>query len=1201
MKARTANKSGCTLTGPRQRILLLVVLLWASWVGFLAAADPAAEIRAAPLARTLDSAAPPLAFIPNIGQFDPAIQFQAQSSGSTLFFTAAAVGLVLPPEAVRAEPATARVLQREAYPTGPAAVLKLRFAGATATGPIVAEDPLPGIVNYLPSNQPATWHTSIPTYGTIVYQQLYPGIDLRYTGNVGTLKGTYIVAPAANPAAIRWHYEGAQQAHIDPVRGDLVITLPPTVDGAMPNQIVEHAPVAWQDIAGDRRPVDIRYQLFGATTIGFALDAYDPAYPLVIDPALDYSSYHGGGGGENALAVAVDGEGAMYLAGWTRSADFPLAQTLPYTWQDTQNAFVSKFAADGQTLLYSTYLGGSSDDTIRGIVVDAQGHAIVTGVTKSRDFPTVNPLQASFRGGARDAFIAKLNPTGDALLYSTYLGGSADDMGNDIVYDTSSGAVSVIGHTFSTDFPTVAPLQPHHAGGSDVFVTTLTTDGSPPQTSTYLGGNQDEEGWGIALDPRGVLYLSGLAASKDFPIFNAVQETHQGGGVDIFVAALNPDRRSFHYSTYLGGSQEENQDSGGLAVNAQGEVWVTGWTNSTDFPTANAHQATHAGGWDVFLTKLRPDGRALLASTYLGSSGDEGAYSLALDTVGNAAITGWTTADDFPLFNAFQPVMGGGELDTFISKFSADGSQLWYSTYLGGEADDVAWAITIDRAGNTYVAGQTWSTRFPTVQPLQAGNMGSRDAFVAKIGILALTRTASAPFQADVPTRYTLTLTNTGSITLTDLVLTHPLPPDARYERGGEQIGDTLQWNIDRLIAGSTVQVEFELASAQPLTTTAYHVRAAGGYVTAATAPQWSPQPAVGAPTDARFARIDAEQPDYRLLVGIVLMGMVLTLISWRLIQQNRRPAPPEEIGVANPYIAGGPIDRPEMFFGREKLMQDVLQGLLYNHIAVEGPRRMGKTSLLIQLARRLQRSEDTRICFIPVYADCQRITEGQFFFRVMRIIVETITGRFPLLDVGHLIYQSRTGNYDDSDFEDDLQDMLASVRVFEHREIRIILLVDEGDLINEYSVQMQGKIRGLLSDNKVLKMVWTGVNIVRVSRSVDSPWFNMLVTYALPPLHAPEARRLIVEPASRSGYRYEPAAIQQIVTATAGRPYHIQALCYRAIEHVRADQRRTIEAADIEHAIGDLSAQVFLSEEYAEVAAPVQTQNGSDTRLKKE
>ena len=302
--------------------LLLILVLGTFCLGFLLLHSSLITVSPSSQAIAPEQNQQQLAFIPNVGQFDPNVHFQTQGSESTLFFTTNGVVLALPPKSKLRDISINTVDHRESPLTGISSILKLCFEGANVAPNIVAHDQLPGMVNYFLGNQPETWHTSIPTYRSIVYQQLYPGIDLHYNGSVGTLKGTYIVAPGADPSHIGWRYEGARDVIIDRVSGDLLITLPSAADSPSSNQVIEHAPVAWQDIGGQREPVGIRYRVVHDTLITFEIDGYDPTYPLVIDPALDYSTYLGGGGGENGLTLAVDDEGAMYVAGWTHSLDF---------------------------------------------------------------------------------------------------------------------------------------------------------------------------------------------------------------------------------------------------------------------------------------------------------------------------------------------------------------------------------------------------------------------------------------------------------------------------------------------------------------------------------------------------------------------------------------------------------------------------------------------------------------------------------------------------------------------------------------------------------------------------------------------------------------------------------------------------------------------------------------------------------------
>jgi Bacterial Ig-like domain (group 3)/Beta-propeller repeat len=362
-------------------------------------------------------------------------------------------------------------------------------------------------------------------------------------------------------------------------------------------------------------------------------------------------------------------------------------------------------------LIYSTYVGGSGVDEGTGIAVDSAGNAYVTGQTNSTDFPTKNPLQAAYGGGQLDAFVSKINPSGSALVYSTYLGGSGDDRGFGIAVD-SVGNVYVTGLTYSTDFPTMNPLQPTNGGSGDAFVAKINPSGSALVYSTYLGGNQLEEGSGIGADSAGNAYVTGYTASTNFPTQSPLQPTHGGGYSDAFVSEINPTGSAFIYSTYLGGSGD---DGGfGIAVDSSGNAYVTGNTSSADFPTMNPLQAALDGGVDVFVTKLNPTGSALVYSTYLGGSGYEGVSGIALDSSGNAYVTGITESTNFPTTpNAFKTTYGGGG-DAFVAKLNATGSALVYSTYLGGSYQDIGYGIAVDSAGNAYVTGPTYSTNYPT-------------------------------------------------------------------------------------------------------------------------------------------------------------------------------------------------------------------------------------------------------------------------------------------------------------------------------------------------------------------------------------------------------------------------------------------------------------------------------------------------------
>ena len=385
-------------------------------------------------------------------------------------------------------------------------------------------------------------------------------------------------------------------------------------------------------------------------------------------------------------------------------------------------------------LFYSTFLGGRGDDTGLRVAVDVAGNAYVTGFTTSIDFPAPpGTLQTTF-GGAGDAFVTKLNPTGSGIVYSAYLGGSAEENGRGIAVDAAGNAY-VTGFTTSIDFPTTrGAFQTTFAGVEDAFVTKLDPTGSALVYSTSLGGGAFDEGTAIVVDAAGNAYVTGLTGSTNFPTTpGAFQTTFAGGSFDAFVTKLNPTGSALVYSTFFGGC---GFDRGfGIAVDAAGNAYVTGLTDSSNLPTtAEAFQTTIGGSSDAFITKLDPTGSRVVYSTYLGGSGQEEGLGIAVNTAGNAYVTGRTGSTNFPTTSrAFQTTISGSD-DAFVTKIAPTGSALVYSTYLGGSAFDRGFGIAVDAAGNAYVTGETLSSDFPTTpEALQTTFAGVEDAFVTKL------------------------------------------------------------------------------------------------------------------------------------------------------------------------------------------------------------------------------------------------------------------------------------------------------------------------------------------------------------------------------------------------------------------------------------------------------------------------------------
>ena len=718
----------------------------------------------------------PLGFEPNRGQAAAGVQFLARGRSGTVYLAGREVVLALsaPSGAPATSTAPSRPLAAGAGTGGQAGVLRLRFAGAAAHPSLAGLDPLPGTSNYFIGNDPARWHTRIPTFARVAARGLYPGIDAVFYGNDRQLEYDLVVAPGADLRRVRLAFAGAATPRVDGA-GNLVLR------GAA-GELRQLAPLVYQQGAdGRRHGLRARFVRRGRSAVGFEVAGYDRARALVLDPVLVYSTYLGGSKGDYAGAIAVDGSGNTYVTGGTHSLDFPTAgnprqKTLP-TSQTFENAFVSKLNASGSALIYSTYLGGtgfsgfgvSAGDFSNAIAVDGAGNAYVTGMAISRDFPTAgSPLQPAIGDASScfcgDAFVAKLDPTGSTLVYSTYLGGSNPDAGTGIAVN-GAGDAFVVGFTSSSDFRTAgSPLQPSFHGpaftGSgetlgDAFVAKLNFAGSALVYSTFLGGSGNDLATGIAVDATGNAFVTGYTTSTDFPSAGSpFQGTNHGGtsgggsAGDAFVAKVNPAGSALIYSTYLGGSGDDAGEA--IAIDGSGNAYVTGYTRSSNFPTAgNPLQGKFAGGGsfgdDAFVAKVNSAGSALIYSTYLGGSGDEAGYGIAVDAAGNAYVTGHTNSTNFPQVSPVQAGYGGSgpgsdpSGDAFVAKLNPAGSALVYSSWLGGSADDVGDGIAVDSAGNAYVAGETFSSNFPTAgRPYQGayhgGDAFDGDAFIAKVG-----------------------------------------------------------------------------------------------------------------------------------------------------------------------------------------------------------------------------------------------------------------------------------------------------------------------------------------------------------------------------------------------------------------------------------------------------------------------------------
>lgn len=552
-----------------------------------------------------------------------------------------------------------------------AEVVRMRFAGASKRVRLTGTEPQAAKTNYFLGNDPAEWHRDVTNYAAVKYSGVYPGIDVVYYGNQRQLEYDIIVSAGANPERIALAFKGVKTLSIDQ-DGNLVLETPG-------GTLVQQKPVIYQNSGTGREPVAGRYVLLAGQRAGFAVAGYDKSRSLIIDPVLASSTYLGGSANDIGRAIAIDNAGNSYVTGETISLNFPGAGTSAIQAANGggYDVFVAKLNAAGSALVYTTYLGGSHHDFGFAIAVDAAGNAYVTGETSSptvpnagsSPFPTQGPFQASYGLGG-DAFITKINAAGNALLYSSYYGNS--------------------------------------------------------------GG---ERGYGIAVDSSGSAYVTGSTNSTTLP-GGAVQVV--GNSYDSFVAKVNAAGSGLVYSVYLGGNNSEfSTNGGGIAVDSAGNTYVAGTTASTNFPGASSStiQPTHGGELtDGYVAKLNATGSALIYSTYLGGTGREEVYGIAIDSANNVYVTGVTDSTNFPTASPLQAARAGASgNDAFITKINAAGSALVYSTYLGGTAGDIAYAIAVDGPGNAYVSGWTDSSNFPTASPIQALGAGSSDMFVSAL------------------------------------------------------------------------------------------------------------------------------------------------------------------------------------------------------------------------------------------------------------------------------------------------------------------------------------------------------------------------------------------------------------------------------------------------------------------------------------
>ena len=657
--------------------VVLFVFFGVACASAIGSVPPSVSLSPNPLVDTYGKL--PILFESNRGQADPAARFIARGNGYAVYLTQHETLIALSRQSKLDRGATPSTITQT--------VIGMRFAGARKSAPLTGERKADSISNYFLGPDPAHHITDVPHYSAVRQSGIYPGIDAVFYGNQRQLEYDLVVAPGADPRAIRLSFTAARKVSIDRA-GNLVL------QGAT-GDVIQHKPVIYQEQDGERKTVAGSYIKRGRE-VGFQIAAYDKRLPLIIDPVVSYATFLGGVKNDSGQAIAVDAAGNAYITGYTSSPKFPAANPIDRRiGHNEQDAFVVKLNATGTALIYSTYLGGSKGvDSGNGIAVDSAGNAYVAGTTTGKGFPTTTGAYQS----VGTSWIAKLNPTGNALVYSTAIAGARI---NALALDAGGNAY-VTGWTDSTFVTTTGSFQPVNAPKAQAF--------------SYLGSF-----------------------------------------TSAFVAKLNPTGTALVYGTYLAGYGTD--EATGIALDQSGSAYVTGGTNSGNFPLQNPIQAVNRGGspfavtgqpGNAFITKLNSTGSGLVYSTFLGGGLMDIANAIAVDATGSAHIVGTATSQDFPVHNSFQPLkLFDFYLNSaaFVAKLNAAGDALVYSSLIGGDRcpapvidtclygdGDQGLAVALDSAGNAYYTGAALGERFPTLYPIQPDRrQGSNGLFVAKV------------------------------------------------------------------------------------------------------------------------------------------------------------------------------------------------------------------------------------------------------------------------------------------------------------------------------------------------------------------------------------------------------------------------------------------------------------------------------------
>jgi hypothetical protein len=714
----------------------------------------------------------PMTFEANQGQIASDVKYLSRGPGYVVFLTAGEMVFSAKQPRLTGNSQTANSSVAPQKTTN--AVIRLSMVGANPNPVAVGENQQPGKVNYFIGRDKSKWHTNVPTYAKIRYKDIYPGIDLVYYGNPSQMEYDFELAPGANPKQIQFDVKGADSVHVDQ-NGDLVLETP---QGSLHMK----SPVLYQTINNMRLPLSGGYLMKNSTRVGFSLSGYDANKPLVIDPVLLYSTYLGGLADDQPVGVAVDPDGSAYVAGWTQSTNFPLASQGGNQLAGT-NAFIAKLDVSGSSLVYADYIGGSSEDYALAMTLDGANNAYVSGYTCSGDFPVVNAFQPTMPT-CYAGFVSKVSPDGSSLLYSTYLGGSTGETFPNAIAVTPTQEIYLGGWTQSTDFPTqnafqstASPNQNNYYGQYG-FVTHFSADGSALVFSTYLAGNSNVAEncgyvcWpspytsisGLALDSNGNAYVAGNTNTYNFPTTDVAYMASQNNPSDQqigFVSELSSSG-ALTYSTYFGLTDGNYTSINAIAVDSNGSAYVAGSTyGDPNFPVTTPNLCDpNTYGWNCgygFVTKFDPTGSTLSYSTYLPPQNFATPQAITLDAQNNAYIVSQSYSSAMALVTPIENYTN--QNDVLLTEIDPTGSNVLFSTFLGGNGYEQPAGIAVDSTGNIYVSGSTNSSDFPvTAAALQNTLGGNTDAFIAKIG------TANAPAVAISPSLVQFSIRPVGSV-----------------------------------------------------------------------------------------------------------------------------------------------------------------------------------------------------------------------------------------------------------------------------------------------------------------------------------------------------------------------------------------------------------------------------------------------------